>query len=106
VEVRFQDGKLRCDRQRVASVASAASCSVVVWYFVTNEWRRSGIIAYNSSICASWTRTSQPLQALIVSSVGLVSPWRIDDTLCYQRPELRLTVDSYFLREYLYCHEN
>jgi hypothetical protein len=57
-----------------ASVASAASCSVVVWYFVTNEWRRSGIFAYKSSICASWTRTSQPLQALIVSSLGLVSP--------------------------------
>ena len=31
-----------------------ASCSVVVWYFATNDWMLSGILASNSRGCASW----------------------------------------------------
>src|SRR6202521_2062260 len=58
----------------LALFANSASCSVVVWYFATNDWMLSGILASTSRGCASWIKTSQPLQAFIVASTGFVSP--------------------------------
>jgi hypothetical protein len=58
----------------LASFAKSASCSVVVWYFATNDWMLLGSLVSSSRGCASWIKTSQPLQALMVASTGFVSP--------------------------------